>query len=38
MTRTRSTVTIAALLALLIAGGAGLLVRNVALKPTTITA
>ncbi len=38
MTRTRSTVAIAALLALLIAGGAGLLVRNVALKPTTITA
>ncbi len=38
MRRSRSTAAVAALLALLIAGGAGLLVRNTVLKPTTIIA
>ena len=38
MTRKRLTVALAALMALLIAGAAVLLVRNVVLKPTTITA
>lgn len=38
MTRKRSTVVLAALLALLVGGGAALLVRNIVLKPTTITA